>query len=125
MALVRQLDVNHDWTFGKGRNNYLKDQKAVMQNIKTRLLSFLGNCFFDQGAGIDWFNFLGGKDQLGLELAINSVILNTAEVLRLVQTNVSLNRVTRKLTIQFEVVTSFTTISSAQSIDVNINEFGN
>ncbi len=34
---VRALDVNGDFTYGKGQNDYLTGNAAVGQSIKTRL----------------------------------------------------------------------------------------
>lgn len=116
---VRQLDAAHDWTFGKGQNNYLRDQRAVQQNLDTRLNSFLGNCFFDEGAGIDWFNFLGSKDQLGLILAIKAVILNTEAVTALVQLSVDLS-VARVFTVRYQVQTTFSVLSSQFQLNTNL-----
>lgn len=99
---VRAIDVDHDWLFGKGQNDYLTGVNAVAQNINTRLNSFLGDCFFDNGAGIDWWNLLGAKDQLVLNLAISAVILNTQDVTSLVQLNIVLD-VTRRLTVTYTV----------------------
>ena len=78
--IVRALDENGDWTFGKGKNNYLKDREALKQSVKTRLYCFLGDCFFDISDGIDWFNRLGEKDQLALQLDVSARILNTEGV---------------------------------------------
>ncbi len=115
---VRALDVDHDWTFGKGRNDYLVNNKAVTQNIDTRLNSFLGDCFFDLGAGIDWFNLLGAKDQLALNLAISAVILNTQEVTGILQLSIVLS-VTRRLTVQYRVQTSYSTAAATFVFDPN------
>lgn len=103
---VRELDNTHDWTFGKGRNNYLRDRAATMQNINTRLQSFLGDCFFDAGAGIDWFNLLGTKDQVSLNLAVSAVILNTIDVTGIEQLSVELSQ-QRLLEIKYQVQTSY------------------
>jgi hypothetical protein len=70
MTRVRQIDDDGDWLFGKGQNDYVRANTSVVQNINTRLGSFLGDCFFDLGAGIDWFNLLGTKDQVALNLSI-------------------------------------------------------
>lgn len=78
--IIRALDENHDWTFGKGKGNYNRFEKAVAENLQTRLLSFLGDCFFDLSAGIDWFNLMGSNQRLRLKLDISSVILNTPDV---------------------------------------------
>jgi len=74
---VRALDANGDWTFGRGRGNYLTAKAARAQNLQTRLMSFLGDCFWDLGAGIDWFNLLGGKSALQIDFAVQSTIIGT------------------------------------------------
>lgn len=120
---VRALNSQGDWTFGAGQNNYLTNKAAVSQAIGTRLLMFLGDCFFATNQGIDWFTFLGGsKSQLALQLAINAVILNTQSqgvpvITEIVALNVSLNSVTRAFAITYEATTVFGTISD----EVNIN----
>lgn len=83
--IVRAVDVDNDWLFGKSKNDYRSNKEAIAQNIKTRLQSFLGDCFFDSNAGIDWFNLLGGKNKTALDLAISAVILNTGGVTRIVE----------------------------------------
>jgi hypothetical protein len=73
----RGLDENGDWVFGKGRNSYDADNKAIITNVKTRLLSFLNDCFFDLDAGIDWWNLLGSKNKEALFLSIKETILTS------------------------------------------------
>ncbi len=104
---VRALDADKDWTYGQSQNNYRTQLAAVIQNVDTRLSSFLGNCFYDLGAGIDWFLFLGGKDQLSLQLAISAVILNTQFITGITSVEFSLNRVTRKFSITYKATSSF------------------
>jgi hypothetical protein len=74
--IVRALDENGDWTFGSGIQNYLTLNAAIAQCIRTRFLSFLGDCFFATSDGIDWFNLLGPNNQLSINLSINASILN-------------------------------------------------
>lgn len=114
--IVRALDDNGDWTFGKGRNNYLSLNKAVVQNINTRLKSFLGDCFFDAGAGIDWFTRLGGKDELALNLDISTVILNTADVLALLELTVSTDSA-RVFRAQYQVLTVYSKSQGSFNFD--------
>ena len=109
--IVRSLDVNGDWQFGKGRNNYLSANKAIVQNISTRLNSFLGDCFFALDAGIDWFNLLGSKNQVALELAVRAIVLNTAGVTRLVDVSVELNHNTRRITMSYTVETIYSIVN--------------
>lgn len=106
--IVRALAGSGDWTFGKGLNDYKSGNAAVAQTIQTRLLSFLGDCFFDQGAGINWFQFLGSKNQIGLNLAVSAVILNTENVISLVQLSINLNS-QRQCSISYTVQTTYST----------------
>lgn len=109
--IVRALSAG-DWTFGAGTNNYLSSTAAVAQAIQTRLSSFLGDCFFATAAGIDWFNLLGAKNQVALQLAISAVILNTQSqgqnvVTGIVNLSLGLNSVTRVFTVNYTVSTVF------------------
>ena len=61
-AIVRKLDSGGDWTFGAGLSDYIQANQAIAQNITTRLNSVLGNCWYDLGSGLDWFNLLGSKN---------------------------------------------------------------
>ena len=80
--IVRALDGNNDWTFGQSKANYIGKNPAIAQCIQTRISCFIGNCYFDMGAGVDWLNFLAGsKNQLALELAVSAVILNSYGVI--------------------------------------------
>jgi len=109
--IVRALDNNGDWTFGQGLNNYYKNLDAVKQNIKTRILSFLGNCFFDVVAGIDWFNLLGSKNERALSLSISSVILNTTNVTGILQLSLNVNPNNREFSVSYQAQTAYSLIS--------------
>jgi hypothetical protein len=104
--IVRALDLNHDWTFGKGKNNYLVNNSAVAQLIQTNLLSYTGDCFFDLEAGIDWLNIIGSKNVPQAQLAINNTILNTPYVQSTVELSINLNQ-NRSLSITYQVVTLY------------------
>ena len=79
--IIRNLDSAHDWTFGQGTGNYLTGNPAIGLNIETRVLSWLGDCFFDTGAGIDWANRLGSKNQRKLlEADLRRIILQSIGV---------------------------------------------
>ncbi len=76
--IFRQLDENGDWTFGAGLSNFAIQDNAIGLNIQTRLNSWVGDCFFDMPAGIDWINRLGSKNQrFLLEQEIKRVILQS------------------------------------------------
>jgi type I restriction enzyme R subunit len=79
---VRSLDALGDWKFGRGKSDYLSEKDSISQNIETRLKSFLGDCYFDLSAGVDWFNLNGSKDTSELETVITTVILNTENIIK-------------------------------------------
>ncbi len=116
---VRALEaITRDWLFGKGQNDYLTANAAIVQNIDTRLNSFLGDCFFDLGAGIDWFNLLGGKDRITLNLSISAVILNTQDVTGILQLSSNLSA-SRIFTVQYRVQTTYSTAAGLFQFDQN------
>ena len=88
---VRSVDSNNDWNYGKGRNDYKKDREAVKQCIKTELQCFLNDCYFEKTKGIDWFNLLGEKDILALQLAITATILNEYGVRTIIEISYDLD----------------------------------
>jgi len=119
MTRVRALDAAGDWLFGKGSQDYLTANAEVVQDISTRLYCFLGDCFFDQGAGINWLLFLGSKNQVGLNLAVNATILNTPYVTGILQLSILLDPTTRNLTIVYRVQTVFGVTGGTFQYDAN------
>lgn len=115
--IVRALDANGDWTFGAGLNNYKRANLAVEQDIQTRLSSFVGNCFFDMGAGINWLSYLSGKDPVGLTLAIKAVLINTPNVLGILQLSFNLGP-DRVFSISYQVQTSYSVTGGTFTYDV-------
>lgn len=122
--IVRQITQSGDWTYGAGRNNYLSANAAVAQTIACRLMSFLGDCFFATDAGIDWWNLLGGKNELALQLAINAVILNTENVTGIVTLNVALDHETRAFSISYTASTSFGNVSAVVNQTLGVGPVG-
>jgi hypothetical protein len=107
----RAINSTNDWTFGSGFSNYVYNNAAIAQNINTRLASFLGNCFFDLGAGINWFFFLGSIGQeLALNLAISTTILQTPGVTALAQLSNTL--IDRNFTVNYSVLTIYSSVTS-------------
>lgn len=118
--IVRANDGTGDWTFGNGQSNYLSGNAAVIQDIRTRLSSFVGNCFFDMGAGINWLTFLGAKgseNTLQLSLALAAVIINTPNVLGLLQLSFNLSP-QRVFSITYQVQTSYSVTGSSFIYDL-------
>lgn len=117
---VRAIDGAGDWLFGKGRNDYKRDTKAVAQSIATRLRSFQNDCFFDVNAGVDWWNLLGSKDLTALKLDISATILNTPDVLNMIELFFDVDPATRNLSISYEVNTVYSTSIRGQETDETV-----
>lgn len=116
--IVRALDVTGDWIFGTGKSSYLSKNNAVAQEIQCRLKSFVGDCFFDLNNYMDWFNLLGTKNQVGLNLAITSVILNTPGVTGIKQLLLKLDHQTRVFSVQYQVQTIYSQLSGNFQYDI-------
>lgn len=83
--LFRNLDDDHDWCFGKGLEDLTTGDTAIGLNIETRILSWVGDCFWDMEAGIDWSNRIGGKNVKELlDLELRRLIIQSQEVTGLV-----------------------------------------
>lgn len=102
--IIRGLDSDGEWLFGRGQQDYARGKEAIILNIKTRLRSFANDCFFDQEAGIDWLNRLGNNNQRELlEADVQNQILNSFGVTNIVDFNSSLD--SRKLTLNYTIST--------------------
>lgn len=106
--IIRALDTNHDWTFGRGLSDYNRNQKAIAENVQTRLFSFLNDCFFDMAAGIDWFRLLGTKNtESEIVLNCKAIVLQSEGVVRINSLSVSVTR-TRRIFIEMNIDTIYT-----------------
>ncbi len=117
--MIRALDISHDWTFGKGKENYLTGQLAIAENIQTRILSFLNNCFFDMGAGIDWFILLGTPNtEQQITLNVRAIILQSYGVVNVNSINLNFIQNSRKAVLTYNIDTMFTQ-NYNQTLQVN------
>lgn len=114
----RTVGATGAWAFGAGQNNYSTKNAAVALDVQTRVLSFLGDCFFDLGAGINWINLLQSKNVTAIQLAVSAVILNTQNVTGILQLSIKLNAA-RQLSIAYAATTTYSKITSAFSYDLN------
>lgn len=111
--IFRNLDVNSDWTFGSGVNNYATQDDAIALNIRTRILSWLNDCFFAQNAGVDWLNRLGSKgEQALLEADIRRIIIQSFGVTSLDTLNIEL--INRNLSVEYGIKTIYSPSYQAQ-----------
>lgn len=106
--IIRALDGQHDFQFGKGLQSYLKDNNAIALNVQTRLLSFLNDCFFDAAAGIDWIQLLSNRaTKEEIILNCRGVILQSYGVVRV--NSITINSFdNRNLNLTYVIDTIFT-----------------
>lgn len=106
--LFRNLTPDGDWTFGAGLSNLASKNDAIALNIKTRIQSWVGDCFFDMRAGIDWVNRLGSKSQRSLlEQDLRRIILRSDGVSGITEFSSVLNG--RKFVANYSVSTIYGT----------------
>jgi hypothetical protein len=82
----------------------LRDSDAVMQTVKTRLLTHFQEWFLDLSAGLPWFTEMCVHNP-NFKLVENRVaesIINTDGVVNLISLNLAFNVGTRVLTIDFK-----------------------
>ena len=117
MIISRTDSTTNDWSFGKGLSNYARDEEAVEQNIRSRVLSWAYDCFFAQTDGIDYSSLLDKGQQNNLLLAIRQTILSSFGVLNVTSLSATLDSVTRKINIVYSANTIF-----GQAINIKINQ---
>lgn len=106
--IFRAIDSANDWKFGTGRQSYLRGADAIAANIKTRLQLFLGECFWDTAAGVDWWGAIGHKNGAvvpKLLLEIRAVLVGSFGVVKVNDVSVSL--IERRLTVSYSVDTIY------------------
>ncbi len=105
--IIRGIDSNGDWVYGQGLNSYNNGQAAIEENIKTKILEWKNDCFFNQEAGIDWVNRLGSSDIDGLDTALKNLIAACYGVTSLIEVN--LDYTDRVFSVSYTIDTIFST----------------
>lgn len=107
----RRLDENGDYIFGQGKGNFFVNSvEAVAQAVKTRLDLIEGEWFLDVTEGTPYESqILGAGKTNTYDQAIQSRILGTPGVTRLLEYYSSINQITRKLSVNCKIDTVFGT----------------
>jgi hypothetical protein len=110
--IVRALDANHDYTFGRNAADYLTLTASTEQRVRCFLLLILGEFFLNTGRGIPWFQteaggaqpIMGGpKDLAYTESVLKAGILQIVGVATIVSFSMKFTPATRKLTVSVTV----------------------
>lgn len=102
MSKNLKLDSNWDIIIGRGATR-TSGVDFVAQNVKSRLLTLLGEWQQDKSLGLPWFEGLLGKHvrEADIQLAVSNIISRTNNVLYVIKVNVEAEYSTRKVNISF------------------------
>ena len=104
--IIRQINGQNDWQFGKGLASYAFDEQAVEENVQTRLKSWVNDCFFALRDGIDWRARLDVGQEAELKDELTAAILQSYGVISV--DSVTLTRDTkRNLVVTYTISTIF------------------
>nr|DAT68234.1 MAG TPA: baseplate wedge protein [Caudoviricetes sp.] len=106
----RRLDENGDYSFGNNSLDYIKDNDAIIQAIRTKLYLFYGEWWEDISLGLPMFQSILG--QVSNENLRRTVILLSAEQIQSVEGVISVDSIVvaisaRKLTLSIDVTTEY------------------
>ena len=105
--IIRKVDTENDWRIGKGKSDYARDEQALAENIKTRLLSWVGDCFFALNEGVDWKARMDVGQQDNLTDEVKSIILQSWGVVGINSVAVELGEGTRGVQITYDIETIY------------------
>lgn len=110
--IIRNIDQNGDWVFGKGSSDYRKDLEATKIDLNTRLQSWKFDCFFALEEGVDYKNNLDRNTKIFLDQDIKRVVLQTQNILRINEYVSEIDEETRQLTVSISVATLYGNIEN-------------
>ena len=116
----RNLDSNHDWCYGQGLGSYVNNSQEIALNAQTRVLSFLGDCFFATNEGINWWYLLDYNKQEELENAVSATIAATPGIEKIESVEVILGS-NRSITLNY---TAYDVFSTAINGVLPLNTYG-
>ena len=105
--IFRALSSLGDWSFGNGKSSYAIDEQAIEHNLKTRILSWKNDCFFDYEAGIDWTARLDKLQRAQLISDLKSLIIQTYGVVNIESVTVTDDPLTRGSIMTYTIDTIF------------------
>ncbi len=106
--IVSALDKNSDWSFGRGRQNYISGGVAIAQKVKCRIRSFSNDNPLNMGDNIDWLYLMSEKNTEQETLReIERVTLATDGVMRIVELSMVVNKKIRHQSIELRIETVF------------------
>ena len=100
---VSRINNENDWSFGGGLSDYLSQSDEIKQNVKTRLQSWVGDCFFARLDGVNYSAFMEKGNEDLLENDIKRVIMQTYGVAQVEEISVNID-VDRSLNCSYTII---------------------
>ena len=109
MTIFRRPDGNGDMAFGQGLANFARDSEACAFNVRSRLLTIIGEWFLDTGAGVPYIDGVFARPvTLPLaEATIKRTILQTLDVATLNEFTMALDHNSRQLAVNCSLTTIY------------------
>lgn len=105
--IIRATTTTNDWVYGNGKNSYFINEAAIEANIRTKLLEWIGDCYFNVQGGIDWKNRLGVGQQQALIIEIKTLVLKCYGVVSILTFQANFSGTTRFDSISMTLQTIF------------------
>lgn len=106
--ILSALDDDKDWTFGRGRSNYITGGRAIAQKVMCRIRSFKNDNPLNMDDNIDWLYLLSEKNtEQQILREIERVVLATDGVMQIIELSMTVNKTTRKQAIELRMQTVF------------------
>ena len=107
----RKLDQNGDYTFGAGSYDYISDDEAIGQAIKTKILLFYGEWWENLGEGIPMFQSVLGQTnpdtiKSSLSMLVEQRIMEIQEVDSVKNIEIDYDRKNRTISMEVDVATT-------------------
>lgn len=117
----RKLTSTGDYSFGNNERDFIQDNEALAQAIKTRILLFYNEWWEDIEAGIPMFqNVLGQVNEKNISLALQSLLTKRiqefSEVRNIKYESIDVNRKTRSISLS-----AVCELVSGSQVSVNIS----
>lgn len=105
----RALDANNDIFLQRRQIHTVTGGAQVVQNVRSRLLFYLGECVWDTTAGVPYFQqiFTKPMNLPQTEALLKREIIQTVGVSKLLDFRMYYDNTTRQLTVKYEAETTY------------------
>lgn len=109
-----------EWYVENGDFVGVEDEEAVPQGIRIRVSMFLGECYLNEGIGIDYIDkiLVKNPDPLLVRALISRAIANTPDVTNVIGAQLTEDAETRQASIEYLADTIYGTNSVSGQIGV-------